>query len=108
MSMDREFRFTGGGFGYFWLMLWTMILTVVTCGLFYPWACSYTQRWICAHTFVQGRQLEFIGTGFGFFFQWLLIMLFTAITFGLYAPWGYCRLKRWKIENMRFKERSKE
>ena len=72
--MKRDFEFDGSGFGYLWLCIWTTVLTVITCGLFFPWAYSAQQRWICSNTYVNGRQLRFEGTGFGFFFQWLLIL----------------------------------
>ena len=88
--MKRDFEFDGSGFGYLWLCIWTTVLTVITCGLFFPWAYSAQQRWICSNTYVNGRQLRFEGTGFGFFFQWLLIMVLTTITFGIYIPWGFC------------------
>lgn len=96
------FRFEGSGFGYLWLLLWTTLATVITFGLFFPWAYSALQRWIAANTYVNGRQLKFEGTGISFFFNWLLIMVLTFITFGLYTPWGYCRLKRWETENTVF------
>lgn len=65
--MKRDFEFDGSGFGYLWLCIWTTVLTVITCGLFFPWAYSAQQRWICSNTYVNGRQLRFEGTGFGFF-----------------------------------------
>ena len=117
--MKRDFEFDGSGFGYLWLCIWTTVLTVITCGLFFPWAYSAQQRWItcglffpwaysaqqrwiCSNTYVNGRQLRFEGTGFGFFFQWLLIMMLTTITFGIYIPWGYCQFKRWETRNTVF------
>ena len=93
------FEFRGSGFGYIWLLVWTVFLSVITGGLFFPWAYSAQLRWITANTFLNGRPLKFVGTGLGFFFQWLLILVLTAITLGIYAPWGYCRLKRWELEN---------
>ena len=102
--MYKQFQFKGSGFGYFWLMLWTSVVSVITLGLFFPWAYSAQQRRICSNTYVEGRRLRFEGTGFGFFFQWLLILVLTTITFGIYAPWGYCRFKRWETENTVFDE----
>ena len=67
--MKKDFVFEGSGFGYLWLLIWTTILSIITCGLFFPWAYSAQQRWICSNTYVEGRQLEFTGTGFGFFFS---------------------------------------
>ena len=57
--MKRDFEFDGSGFGYLWLCIWTTVLTVITCGLFFPWAYSAQQRWICSNTYVNGRQLRF-------------------------------------------------
>ncbi len=95
------FEFKGSGFGYFWVCAWTTLVTFVTGGLFFPWAYSAMQRWICKNTYVDGKRLEFIGSGFGFFFQWLLIYILSIVTFGIYIPWGYCRFKRWETENTR-------
>lgn len=93
------FEFRGSGFGYIWLLLWTVLLTLITGGLFFPWAYAAQQRWIAANTYLNGQPLQFVGTGIGFFFQWLLILALSFITVGLYAPWGYCRLKRWEVDN---------
>lgn len=95
----QDIKFEGSGFGFCWLLLWTSVLTVITGGLFFPWAYSAQRRWICDNTYIEGRKTEFVGTGLGFFFQWLLIMILTSITFGLYAPWGYCQFKRWETSN---------
>ena len=56
--MKRDFEFDGSGFGYLWLCIWTTVLIVITCGLFFPWAYSAQQRWICSNTYVNGRQLR--------------------------------------------------
>ncbi len=93
------FEFRGSGLGYIWLMVWTILLSILTGGLFFPWAYSAQLRWISSNTYLHGRPLKFVGTGLGFFFQWLLILVLTFITLGIYAPWGYCRLKRWELEN---------
>lgn len=96
------FEFRGSGFGYIWVLLWTTIVSILTLGLFFPWAYSAQQRWIASNTYIDGRQLVFNGTGLGFLGNWLLIMVLTIITLGLYLPWAYCRLKRWEIENTTF------
>ena len=95
----RLFEFRGSGFGYIWVMLWTTVVTMITLGLFFPWAYSAQQRWIASNTYFNGQPLRFDGTGIGFFGQWLLILILTFITLGIYIPWGYCRFKRWELEN---------
>ena len=99
------FEFRGSGFGYIWLLLWTTVVSILTFGLFFPWAYSAQQRWIASNTYIDGRQLVFNGTGLGFFGIWLLILILSIITFGLYVPWAYCKIKRWEIENTTFAPR---
>lgn len=67
--MNKPFVFVGSGFGYLWLLIWTTVVSIITVGLFFPWAYSAQQRWICANTYVEGRRLRFDGTGLGFFFS---------------------------------------
>ncbi|SKA70238.1 DUF898 family protein [Desulfobaculum bizertense] len=95
-----SFRFEGRGLSYWWLAIWTTVLTVVTFGIYWPWAYSAKQRWIAKNTYVDGKQLVFMGTGAGFFVTWLLIIILSIVTFGLYAPWAACRIKRWQINNL--------
>lgn len=96
------FEFRGSGFGYIWLLIWTTFLSIITFGLFFPWAYSAQQRWVAENTFIDGRQLIFNGSGLAFLGHWIVIMLLSIITLGLYIPWAYCQLKRWETENTTF------
>ncbi len=98
----HAFEFRGSGLGCFWLMLWTFVASVLTLGLFFPWAYSAQQRWIASNTYVSGRQLTFHGSGMGFLANWLIILVLCAVTFGLFTPWGYCMVKRWETDNTDF------
>ena len=97
-----KFEFNGIGGGFFWLSLWTSILSILTLGIFVPWAVATQMRWIAAHTKIDGKQLCFKGSGAGFFANWLLIIILTVITIGIYLPWGIVRYVRWIIENTYF------
>lgn len=97
-----RFEFKGSGLGYLWLFIWTTFLTLITFGLFFPWTVSATQRWISAHTRIDGKQLCFKGSGVGFFANWLLIIILSILTLGIYTPWGIVRLLRWVIGNTYF------
>lgn len=99
---NTTFEFRGTGLGYLWLLIWTSVLSVITFGLFFPWAYSAQQCWVADNTYVNGRQLVFRGTGLGFLGQWLLILLLLFITLGIYTPWAYCRVKQWETENTDF------
>lgn len=95
-----EFEFRGKGGSYFWLMIWTTVLNVITIGIAIPWTMSAIERWKAKNTYINGEQLVFKGTGIGFFGTWLLIVFLTIITLGIYSPWGFCRMQRWKINNL--------
>lgn len=99
-----NFEFKGKGMSFWWLMIWTNVLTIITFSLFWPWAYAAQQRWIAEHTYINGKQLMFKGSGIGIFGTYLLVVFLTAITIGIYAPWGYCRIKRWQVNNLYFAE----
>ena len=96
------FEFRGKGIGYFWTYLVNVILIVITIGIYSPWAYVSVQRWICRHTYVDGKQLTFRGSGAGFFGTYLLVAILTVITLGIYGPWGACRILRWQTNNQFF------
>ena len=97
-----KFEFKGTGGSYLWLYIWTAVLTIITAGIFSPWAYSAQQRWISKNTWIDDKQLVFKGTDAGIFGTFLLSILLTLITAGIYAPWGYARLKRWQTNNLYF------
>ena len=97
-----KFEFHGSGLGFLGQYILSLILCIITFGLFIPWAYTTAQKWLCQHTTIDGRPLTFKGSGVGFFGQYLLIVFLTVITFGLYAPWGYCRFMRWQTRNTYF------
>lgn len=103
--MNKTFEFRGSGLGYFWLLIWTSVLTIITFGLFFPWSFSAQQRWIASNTYVNDRQLVFNGTGLAFLGHWILILILLIITIGIYIPWAYCQVKRWEVENTDFADK---
>lgn len=42
--MNKPFVFVGSGLGYLWLLVWTTVVSLLTVGLFFPWAYSAQQR----------------------------------------------------------------
>ncbi len=83
-----EFRFHGKGLSFWWLHIWTTVLTIITLGLYWPWAYTAQMRWSASHTAIDGKQLTFKGSGGGFFGNYLLITILTIVTLGIYAPWA--------------------
>jgi uncharacterized membrane protein YjgN (DUF898 family) len=97
-----EFTFKGTGGSYFWLVIWTTLLTMFTAGLLWPVAYAAQERWVAKNTYIDGHQLVFKGSALGVFVLWLKILFLTLITIGIYAPWGWCAVKRWQVNNLYF------
>ncbi len=97
-----KFEFVGTGIGYLGIALLSFILTVVTLGLYGPWAYCAKVRWKTERTLIDGKRLTFKGTGLGIFGTFLLIVVLSIITLGIYIPWGVCKLERWRIHNTYF------
>ena len=100
--MKTRFEFRGNGLSLLWLFIWTGFVTLITFGLFFPWASTYFMKWAAQNTYIGGRQLVFKGNGLGFFIEWLIIMILTIITLCLYTPWGVCKFYRWISDNIEY------
>ncbi len=100
--LHGDFEFRGNGGSYFWLVVWTSIVNVITAGLAYPWTLTARERWKAQYTYIDGKQLIFLGTGLELFGTWLVIFVLSILTIGIYLPWGACRLERWRTNNLRF------
>ncbi|MBK5246345.1 MAG: DUF898 family protein [Peptostreptococcaceae bacterium] len=86
------FDFRGKGGSYFWLLIWTTVLNVITFTLFYPWSACAIEKWKAKHTYVDDKQLVFTGSGAGVFGAWSLIFIVTLLSLGHYTPWGVCAI----------------
>ena len=78
------------------------LITFLTLGICYPWACCMIYNWEAKHTVVNGRRLCFNGTAIGLFGNWIKWFLLTIITFGIYGFWLSIKLKKWKVAHTEF------
>ena len=62
-----EVQFTGSGSEYFRIWIVNLMLTLVTFGIYYPWAKARKLRYFWENTLVDGDPLGFHGTGEQFF-----------------------------------------
>lgn len=85
-----------------WTILGTLI-TAVTFGICFPWACCMIYRWEIEHTVVNGNRLYFDGTASQLFGNWIKWLFLTIITFGIYGFWLFIKLKQWKVKHTHFK-----
>ena len=78
------------------------LITVLTLGICYPWACCMIYNWETKHTVVEGRRLKFTGTATQLFGNWIKWFLLCIITLGIYSFWMNLALKKWKIKHTVF------
>jgi uncharacterized membrane protein YjgN (DUF898 family) len=60
-------RFTGSGWEYWRIWIVNLLLTVVTLGVYYPWARARKWRYVYNNTWVDGDALDYHATGWRLF-----------------------------------------
>ena len=80
--------FRGKGSEFFGVVVVNWLLTVITLGLYYPWAKERTLKYLYANTYLENDRFQFSGTGkemfvgfikvFGMFLFLYLAFLFAA------------------------------
>lgn len=96
------FVFDGGAATYVGTGILSVLVTVCTLGICYPFAVVLRERWKAKHTLIEGRRLVFTGSAFGLFFRWLLWDLLILVTLGVYSFWVVPRMTRWRVEHQSF------
>ena len=97
MSTDRqpmEFRATGGDLFGFWLV--SLLLTIVTFGIYGFWRAKAMKKWMAEHTYVHGKPLKY-ESRLGEFILFTIVRGFLmVITFAIYTPWALCKGTRFQ------------
>jgi len=69
-------RFTGSGSEYFKIWIVNVLLTILTLGLYYPWAKVRNRRYFYANSTLSDRNFEYHATGKQLFLGFLIAMVF--------------------------------
>ena len=62
-AIQNRFIFNGKGSDYFGLWIINSFLTVITIGLYYPWAKATKLKYFYSNTTLDGHSFTFNGTG---------------------------------------------
>jgi uncharacterized membrane protein YjgN (DUF898 family)/Tfp pilus assembly protein PilF len=93
-------QFEGNGGQYFSAVIFHLgLFSIVTLGLYLPWALVRLFKLKASHSMIQGKKTTFSGTGGQFFMRLLLNGLLTFITLGFYGPWAFCHIFKWKADH---------
>jgi len=72
----KAFEFTGSGTEYFKIWIVNTLLTIVTLGIYYPWAKIRNNRYIYGNTSIEEKAFDYHATGKQLFFGYLIALFF--------------------------------
>ena len=72
----KAFEFTGSGTEYFKIWIVNTLLTIVTLGIYYPWAKVRNNRYIYGNTSIEEKAFDYHATGKQLFFGYLIALFF--------------------------------
>ncbi|CAI8944051.1 YjgN family protein [Kosakonia quasisacchari] len=77
----RHFLFQGSGKGYFVVWLVNILLTLITLGIYLPWALVRARRYFYENTELSGARFSYHATGRSIFVGWLCLLVLYVIFF---------------------------
>ncbi|WP_151993023.1 YjgN family protein [Buttiauxella massiliensis] len=96
VNHSRNITFQGTGSGYFGVCIVNFLLTLVTFGIFAPWAYVRCKRYIYSNTELSGSRFSYNVKGGSLFISWLcLFVFFGALEFSIIkqsSPLSFCLL----------------
>lgn len=75
-------KFEGNGTEYFKIWIVNILLTILTIGLYYPWAKVRNKRYFYANTTLEGRSFEYHATGRQLLVGYLIAMTLLIVYIG--------------------------
>jgi len=95
---NSDSRFDGTMLQWLGWTVLSMLLTIITLGIGYPWARCMMLRWRVNHSVVGGKRLKFTGTGGSLFGHWILWWFLSIITVFIFSLWIPTKLAQWETE----------
>ena len=91
--------FDGTGGELVGLLILTVLVSLITCGIATPWFLCKIYRWQKEHTVIDGKRLTFNGSGAELLGKWIIWEVLSAITCGLYGFYMAVALKKWEVSH---------
>ena len=89
-SEEYEISFKGNGGEYFTIVIVNWLLTVITLGLYYPWAKARKLQYLYSATEFNKIPFAFHGTGREMFKGFIKAVLILTIVYGIYIFVFFC------------------
>ena len=84
-TQNYQLEFFGKGSDYFSIIIVNWLLTIVTLGLYYPWARAKNLRFMYGNTSLNNERFHFAGTGKEMFRGFIFVILFYFAVLGIYT-----------------------
>jgi len=84
-KQEYRLQFLGKGSEYFTIMIVNWLLTLVTLGIYYPWARAKRLKYTFGQTALNDERFNFSGTGKEMFRGFVKVILFYIVLIGIYA-----------------------
>ncbi len=101
--MRGKFQFHGKGAELFLIFIINFLLSVITLGIYIPWAIVKVARYMAGKTTLGGAAFSFEGKGGDLFSLYLVNYILTAITAGIYGPIATLRITEYYTKNLAYK-----
>jgi uncharacterized membrane protein YjgN (DUF898 family) len=88
-TQPHRFFFKGKGSAYFSIVFVNFLLTIVTLGLYYPWAKCSKLKYLYENTEFADSPFAFLGNGKELFKGFIKLLVAAIIFFGIYASLAY-------------------
>nr|WP_314838141.1 DUF898 family protein [uncultured Flavobacterium sp.] len=91
-KMEYKLDFKGEGKAFFGIVIVNWLLTIVTLGIYYPWAKAKTLQFMFGQTTLNDDAFAFHGTGKEMFKGFIKVIIIFAILFGILSLFIYLDL----------------
>lgn len=98
--MKGKFQFHGNGGELFSILIVQGLLSIITLGIYIPWAMVRYYKYMTEKTTLDGKSFAFEGTGGEVFSLYFVQELLTLITAGIYAPVANLKITEYFTKNI--------
>lgn len=98
--MKGQFKFTGEGGKLFCLFFVQGLLTVITFGIYSPWAMKNILAYLADNLTLDGKKFKFSGDGGDMFSLFIVQGILISITCGLYTPVAELKIRKYMLEKL--------
>jgi uncharacterized membrane protein YjgN (DUF898 family) len=84
INSQHSFVFHGKGGAFFILCLVNLLLTIVTLGIYFPWALVKSRRYVYENMELSGARFQYRATGGAFFISWIVTLVVVIALFAVF------------------------